>query len=154
MSTPLVAAFLKRWPELPKLQKASEKTPLKFFHQHNCRSEERIQQRLQEIGQAVAATHDAALLKAGNLCIPVSIQLLATLRDAIAEFDRQIEAIYHVHPDRFIIASFPGAGPALEPRLIAALGTNSERFGSASHTASRIVIATVTARVRKSLWVH
>jgi hypothetical protein len=154
VSSPLVAALLKRWPELPKLQKASQKTLRKFFHEHNCRSEERIQQRLQEIGQAVIATQDAALLKAANLCIPVSIQLLATLRDAIAEFDRQIEAIYQLHPDRLLMASLPGAGPVLEPRLIAALGTNRERFASASNMASSFGIAPVTESSGKSRWVH
>ena len=154
MSTPLVGDLLKRWPELPKLQKASAKTLRKFFDQHNCRSEERIQQRLDEIGQAVPATTDAALLRTGNLCIQISVQLLASLRAGIAEFDSQIEAIYQTHPDRFITASLPGAGPALEPRLLAALGTNRERFESASNMACCFGIAPVTESSGKSRWVH
>jgi hypothetical protein len=54
--------------------------------------------------------------------------LVAHLRTAIAGFDRQIKATYESHPDRFLTASLPGAGPALEPRLIAALGSERERF--------------------------
>src|ERR1022692_1288576 len=154
MSTPLVGDLLIRWPELPKLQKASAKTLRKFFDQHNCRSEERIQQRLEEIGQAVPATTDAALLRTGNLCIQLSVQLLAGLRAGIAEFDKQIEAIYQTHPNRFITASLPGAGPALEPRLLAALGTNRERFESASNMACCFGIAPVTESSGKSRWVH
>ena len=154
MSTPLVGDLLKRWPELPKLQKASAKTLRKFFEQHNCRSEERIQQRLEAIGQAVPATTDAALLRTGNLCIQISVQLLESLRAGIAEFDNQIEAIYQTHPDRFLTASLPGAGPALEPRLLAALGTNRERFASASNMACCFGIAPVTESSGKSRWVH
>lgn len=154
MSTPLVGDLLRRWPQLPALQKASEKTLRKFFVQHNCRSEERIQKRLDEIGQAVVATTDAALLKAGDLCVGVAVELLTALRAGIAEFDRQIEDLYQAHPDRFLTESLPGAGPALEPRLIAALGTNRERFESASDMACCFGIAPVTVSSGKSLWVH
>jgi Transposase/Transposase IS116/IS110/IS902 family len=154
MSSPLVGDLLKRWPELPKLQKASKKTLRTFFQQHNCRSEERIQQRLEAIGQAVPATTDAALLRAGNLCIQLLVQMLTNLRAGVAEFDSQIEAIYQTHPDRLITASLPGAGPALEPRLLAALGTNRERFASASNMACCFGIAPVTESSGKTLWVH
>jgi hypothetical protein len=151
MSTPLVGDLLKRWPELPKLQKASKKTLRTFFQQHNCRSEERIQERLEVIGSAVPATTDAALLMAGNLCIQLALN---NFRAGIAEFDSQIEAIYQTHPDRLITASLPGAGPALEPRLLAALGTNRQRFASASKMACCFGIAPVTESSGKTRWVH
>ena len=154
LSTPLVGDLLKRWPGLPKLKKAAEKTLRTFFHQHNCRSEERIRQRLDEIGQAVSATNDAALLKAGTLRVQISVVLLANLRTAIADFDREIKATYESHPDRFITASLPGAGPVLEPRLIAALGSKRERFESASNMACCFGIAPVTESSGNSRWVH
>ena len=154
MSTPLVGDLLQRWPQLPALQKASEKTLRKFFAEHNCRSEERIQQRLDEIGKAVPATTDAALLKTGDICIHLTVQVLVVLRAGIAEFDRQIEAVYQSHPDRFLMASLPGAGPVLEPRLIAALGTNRERFESASSMACCFGIAPVTVSSGNSHSVH
>jgi len=154
MSIPLVGDLLKRWPELPKLQKASKKTLRTFFPQHNCRSAERIQQRLEAIGQAVPATTDAALLRAGNLCIQLLVQVLTNLRAGIAEFDRQIEDIYQAHPDRLITASLPGAGPALEPRLLAALGTVRTRFQSASNMASCFGIAPVTESSGKTRIIH
>jgi transposase len=154
LSTPLVGDLLKRWPGLPKLKKAAEKTLRTFFGQHNCRSEERIQQRLDEIGQAVPATNDAALLKTGTLRVQISVVLLANLRTAIADFDRQIEAAYASHPDRFITESLPGAGPVLEPRLVAALGSKRERFESASNMACCFGIAPVTESSGNSRWVH
>ena len=154
VSTPLVGDLLKRWPELAKLKRARPETLLQFFHDHNCRSEERNQQRLEELRTAVTATHDAALLRTANLMIQTSIQMLAALRAAIDQFDGQIQAVYAAHPDRFLIESFPGAGPALEPRLIAALGTDRTRFQSAADMACCFGIAPVTESSGNSRWVH
>jgi transposase len=153
-AAPLVGDLLLRWPTLLQLQKASPKTLLKFFHQHNCRSEERIQQRLTEIRQAVPATTDEALLETGTLCIQTCVRTLAQMRTSIAAFDRQIAEVYRGHPDRAIMESFPGAGPALEPRMIAAVGSRRERFDSANAIACFVGIAPVKESSGNSCWVH
>jgi Transposase/Transposase IS116/IS110/IS902 family len=154
VSTPLVGDLLQRWPDLARLKKARPETLLRFFHDHNCRSAERNQQRLEEIRTAVSATQDAPLLQTANLMIQNSIQMLTTLRTAIEQFDCQIQAVYAVHPDRILIDSFPGAGPALSPRLIAALGTDRSRFQSAANMACCFGIAPVTESSGNSRWVH
>jgi transposase len=151
---PLVADLLLRWPTLQELQKAKPKTLLRFFHQHNCRSEERTQERLQQIRQAVPATDDPALLQAGILSIQNAARILAGMRQGIAEFDRQIAVTYQAHPDRFITESLPGAGPALEPRLIAAAGSLRDRFDSAYNMECCFGIAPVTEGSGNSLWIH
>lgn len=153
-SCALVGALLTRWPALPDLQKARPATLRQFFHKHHCRSQEHIQKRIEEIGKAVPATHDVALLQTAQLSIQTSIRLLADLREAIAAFDRQIAAVYQKHPDRFLMESFPGAGPALEPRLIAAVGSRRERFESASAMACFAGVAPVTVASGNSSWVH
>jgi transposase len=154
LTTPMVGDLLLRWPTLQQVQKASPKVLLKFFHQHNCRSEERIQERLTEIRKAVPATNDPAVLQTGVLCIRNSIRLLELMRAGIAAFDRQIKETYDVHPDRFIVESLPGAGPALEPRLLAAVGTLRDRFDSANSLASFVGIAPVTERSGNACWIH
>jgi transposase len=153
-SCELVGALLLRWPTLQALQKARPKTVQKFFHRHNCRSEERIEERLEQIGKAVPATLDAALLETALLCIRTSVDLLARMREAIAEFDRKIETVYQSHPDYAIMQSFPGAGPALEPRLIAAVGSRRERFESAGDMASFVGIAPVKEASGNGVWIH
>lgn len=150
----MVGALLLRWPTLLALQKARPRTLRTFFHQHNCRREELIEQRLQQIRQAVSATNDAALLETALLCIHNSVRLLAQMRDSIATFDRQIATTYRQHPDRAILESFPGAGPALEPRLIAAVGTQRERFESATSLACFTGIAPVKEASGKQMWIH
>jgi transposase len=153
-SSPLVEDLLLRWPTLPQLQKATPKTLLKFLQRHNCRSEERNQQRLAEFRQAVAATHDPALLSSGVLCIQNAVRLLAQMRAGIAAFDVQIAEVFKSHPDRAIVESLPGAGPVLEPRLIAAVGTQRDRFASAKALAGFTGIAPVTEASGNSRWVH
>lgn len=131
----MVGALLRRWPTLQALPQASPKVLRKFFTQHNCRSEEAIQERLQQIPLAVVATTDAALVESASMCIQNSVRLLEIMREGIAAFDRAILETYRNHPDRALMESFPGAGPALEPRLIAAVGSRRERFESATSRA-------------------
>jgi hypothetical protein len=153
-ATPLVADLLMRWPTLQELQKSSPKTLRKFFHQHNCRSEDRTEERLEQLRQAVPATHDPALLRAGTLSIQNATRILASMRQGIAEFDRQIAVTYQAHPDRFITESLPGAGPALEPRLIAAVGSQRDRFPTAYNMNCCFGVAPVTERSGNSVWIH
>lgn len=150
----MVGQWLLRWPTLQALQKVSARVVRKFLHQHNCRSAERIEERIRQIGQAVAATNDPALLETGILCIQHSIRILQEIREGIAEFDKQIAVTYRDHPDRSVMESFPGAGPALEPRLIAAVGTMRERFESAQSLASFAGIAPVKQASGKTVWIH
>jgi transposase len=71
------------------------------------------------------------------------VRIVRTVRDAILSYDQQIETLARQHPDFAIIDSLPGVGPALAPRLIAALGTQRDRYQSASELQSYSGIAPV-----------
>jgi len=154
VDSPLVGALLKRWHTLESLQKARPDTVRSFFTAHNCRSQELIQQRLDQIRQAVPAVRDKALIEAAQAMTKVLVELIATLREGIADFDRQIAQAVAAHPDFAIFDSFPGAGSALAPRLLAAFGSQRERFQSAADLQTFSGIAPVTERSGKSEWVH
>jgi len=146
--------FLKRWPTLPLLQKARRETIEKFFHRHNCRSEELIQKRLDEVPQAVVATTDAAIVDSSVTMVLALVELMAVLRTHIAALDREIAATAAAHPVLPIVASLPGAGPVMMPRLIAALGTQRQRFACASELSSATGIAPVKHASGQSEWTH
>lgn len=154
VDTALVEAFLKRWPTLEKLQKARRSTLETFFHEHHCRSQQRNEQRLQEIQQAIPATRDEAVIQAGVSMVQILVATIATLREGIAELDRQIQKISGAHEDFGIYQSLPGAGPALAPRLLAALGTQRERFQSAGDIHCQSGIAPIVEKSGKKQWVH
>jgi hypothetical protein len=63
--------------------------------------------------------------------VQVIAQLLRSLLEGIAKLDRKIEEAAGAHPDFFIFESLPGAGAALAPRLLAALGSQRDRYDSA-----------------------
>ena len=109
IDSPLVADLLKRWPTLEVLQRARSATVRSFFTQHNCRSLELIEQRLEAIRQALPAIRDQALIEAATAMTKVLVELIATLREGIACFDRQIAQAAAAHPDFAIFDSFPGA---------------------------------------------
>ena len=58
------------------------------------------------------------------------------------------------HPEERLFASFPSAGPVLVPRLIAAFGTQRDRYGTAADLQSLSGIAPVTERSGRQEWVH
>ena len=154
VASPLAGEFLLRWPTLAELQQAPLPTVRHFLHQHNCRNQERIDQCLQQIPTAIAASNDSALLLARNLAIRSHVRMIAELRAAIASYDTTIAGIYKQHPDFFLIDSLPGAGAAMAPRILAALGTDRDRFSSASEVQSFSGIAPVVKRSGKQRWVH
>jgi hypothetical protein len=58
------------------------------------------------------------------------------------------------HPDYDLVKSFPGAGPALTPRLIAALGSQRGWYQTAHEIQCYSWIAPVVASSGKQRWVH
>jgi hypothetical protein len=80
--------------------------------------------------------------------------MIAVLRESITEMERQIEPVLQAHPDYAIVASLPGAGEALEPRLLAALGSRRERWQSAEELQCYSGIAPVVERSGNSEQVH
>ena len=90
IESPVVADLLKRWPSLEVLQSARSATVRSFFTQHNCRSLELIEQRLEAIRQALPAVRDQALIEAATAMTKVLVELIATLREGIAYFYRPI----------------------------------------------------------------
>src|SRR6185369_3159739 len=95
-----------------------------------------VDRRLEEIRSALPATHDVAVACSCSAAVLALVRIVRTVRDAILSYDQQIETLARQHPDFAIIDSLPGAGPALVPRLIAALGTQRDRYQSASELQS------------------
>jgi transposase len=154
ITSPIAGDFLERWPSLQKVQKAKPETLRKFFIQrHSCKLDN-IDRRLEEIRRAVPATHDAAVTCSCSAAVLALVRIVRAVRDAILCYDQQIETLAREHPDFAIIDSLPGVGPALAPRLIAALGTQRDRYHSASELQSYSGIAPVLASSGKQHWVH
>jgi len=153
VSSAVVGDFLDRWPTLEKLQKARPETLRQFFQQHHV-GKSPIDRRLEEIQRAVPATRDGAVIHCCCAEVGALVAVLREIRSAISSYDEQIETLARQHSDFAIMESLPGAGAALVPRLIAAMGTRRDRYHNATELQAYSGIAPVLASSGKHHWVH
>ena len=146
--------FLTKWPTWEKIKRAKPDTIRAFYHQHGCRSNERIEERLKGIRNAKALTADPAVIETSVCIVQTIVQALYPIHRSIVRLEKEIEQRFNTHPDNAIFISFPGAGAALAPRLLAAMGSDRNRFESASEVQTYSGIAPVTERSGKHIWIH
>ena len=154
LTTPMACAFLQKWPTLEAVQKAGPQRLRQFYYGQHSRAEELIQQRLKLLAQAQPLTTDTAVVAAQSLLVKSVARELAALPAILAEYDQQIATLFAAHADHGIWDSFPGAGPALAPRLAAAWGTQRARFESSEAMAALSGIAPVKQASGRSVWIH
>ena len=143
--------FLLRWPTLEAAQKATSRALKTFFSKHNCQDVER---RIEEIRKAICATHDQAVIRSAMFMVQATVRQIQTIQQDISQCEERIEQLTKSHPDFAIFDSLPGAGDALIPRLIAALGTQRDRFSSAAEIQSYSGIAPVVKQSGNTRMTH
>src|ERR1043165_7559925 len=146
--------FLRRWPNLAAVKKVKATTLRAFFYQHNCRSEQRIRQRLESIARAVALTEDCAIVQPLQLQAMGLAELLNALRQQIKNYDEHIQTIFQEHSEAGFFAALPGAGPVLAPRLAALFGTQRANWPSALDLLCRTGVAPVQKQSGKQCLVQ
>jgi len=152
--TMIFCYFLLRWPSLEQAKRARKQTLIDFFNQHNSRYSSVNEKRINSIKEAEVLTNDKAIIAPNLLLIECLIVQLKQLMLSIERFDIEIKAIYKQHKDRFIFDSLPGAGPQIAPRLLAAMGSNRDRYHSCEEIQKYAGIAPVTERSGKKEWIH
>jgi transposase len=146
--------FLEKWPTLEALQQARPAQIRKLYLDYGKPRPESLEQRLEQIRQARPLTTDPAAVLSGTMMVRALIELIGPLLATLERFDQQIAALFRKHPDRLLFESFPGAGAVLAPRLLAAFGTDRDRFESAQQIQQLSGIAPVTEQSGKQRWVH
>jgi transposase len=154
LDTELVCALLERWPTLEQLQKVPPAKLRTFFRKHHCRDQELLERRILAIRQSIPAIRDRAVIEAKSTVVKVIVQLIRTLLEGIADLDEKIEEAAAAHPDFFIFESLPGAGAVLAPRLLAAFGSQRDRYASADEVQKYSGIAPVMEKSGKKQWIH
>ena len=142
--------FLAKWPSLINIKKAREQTVVTFFTTHNSRSQEKIKKRLVLLKKAMPLTYDQAVIKSSLMLVKLLLKQIHDLNNALAEYDQELKTLYDSHQDKDIFDSFPGSGPALGPRLLAAWGTDRDRYDSAESMQKYAGVAPVTKASGKS----
>lgn len=154
LGTPMACDWLLKWPTLETAQRARPQTVRAFFYAHNSRSAVHIESVLAAIGEARPLTRDAAVLAVHPLTVQMLAKQLRLLHGSIAEYERQIAALFRPHPDAFLFESLPGAGAVIAPRLLTAFGSDRSRHPTAQDMQAYAGIAPVVERSGKSCWTH
>ena len=154
LGRPASSEFLAQWPSLAAVQQAPRSQLRDFYRRHFRLSPQQLQERLVQIREAQPLTTDPAVLEADALIVSLLAAQLQTLLSSIRRLETAIANLFHLHPDRNIWESLPGAGAALAPRLLVGLGTDRERYQKAGEVQTFSGIAPVTASSGKSRWIH
>lgn len=148
-------ALLARFPSQRELQRASPRKLVEWFTRlrrvvDDPPADPRLDPRVIALQQAQPVVTDEAVLRAGRLAVKHLVTQLQQLNETIAEYEREIAALVQQHPDAQLFGSFAGAGQALVPRLVAAFGTDRQRYASAADLQQLSGIAPVQVRSGKS----
>jgi len=154
LRTPLAWDFIDQFPSLERAQQASRLAVLKVYRTHTRRPAGEIEALCDEIQSARPLTTDRAILESSALLAPILVAQLRALAAGIERVEQQLGNLFAAHPDHARLQSFPGAGKALAPRLLAAWGSDRQRFASAANMQCFAGPAPVTSRSGKSQWVH
>jgi transposase len=149
----IVNQLLRKWPTLEQLQRARPSRVAEFLRKHRV-PDARATILQHAIETSIPATKDCAVVEASVLIVRRLVLQLEALREAIREHDERISSRTASHPDIRIFSSLPGAGPVMVPRLIAAFGTQRQRYATASEIQCYSGIAPVTESSGKQKWIH
>lgn len=149
LASPLITTLLKRWGTLQALKRPKLRTLEAFFKEHGVQTESRRRELAQAVRAAEPLTRDAAILSSHAAYAQSLAKQLADLVASIEQFDEQLAEAVAQHEDEPLFRSLPGAGDALVPRLIAAFGSDRDRYASAAELQNCTGIAPVTVQSGK-----
>jgi hypothetical protein len=127
LDTPCIGDVLTRWPTLPAVQQTDDATLRTFFQAHQAHHGTMHQRRMAGMRQAIPATTDQAVIRAAAMRVHALVEHVGCLPEAIARFDKALDARTRSPADVPMVASWPGAGPVHPSRLISALGPDRRR---------------------------
>ena len=122
--------FIMEFPTPGRLAKAGKRRWEKFLHTHKLWRAETAQKRLELFGRADQFKGSDPLIEAKSRLAQSLCKLLRTLQQQLDEYRKAIEALFRSHPDHDLFGSLPGAKKVLAPRLLAAIGTDPQRYGN------------------------
>ena len=151
---PLMLELLRRYPDPRQLKKADRRVLVKVFAEFKLRNEKQQHELLEAIRSMKLTTTDAVLLEASAILIQTCVLQMRTLNKSITELEARLKQEMDQHPDAELFRSLPGAGQHLAPRLLAAFGSQRNRFASADAMLAFTGIAPVRKQSGRTNIVH
>lgn len=154
IDTKMFCDFIQQWSTLKHAKRARQSTLTSFFKSHRCVRSTVINKRISAIKSAMPLTEDEGVIIPFERLVRALTLQLAQVLATIHEYDLDIARRFRKHAEYEIFESLPGAGPVFGPRLLAAFGSNRDRFESADEINRLSGVAPVLKRSGKKSWVH
>lgn len=154
LHAPMAIGFLRRWPSLQAARKSDPEEMAAFYRRSHCSRRDVIEERLRVVAESVALTDDPAIMDVMELRISSCLDHIEACSRAIARYDKELARRYAESEDKPIFDSLPGAGPALGPRLLSAMGEDRSRYSSREALQRHSGVAPVTQSSGKKRIVH
>jgi len=154
LTKPMSWAFLLKWSTLADVRKSSKNKLLDFFYAHHVRRGDQINGLYEQVQSAKALVTDTALVDTSVLMVRSLCTQLQDLQAGIDRHDTEIEALYARHPENHLFSDLGGAGKVLGPRLVAAFGSDREKYKDAGEVQKMSGIAPVVEASGKTTWTH
>jgi transposase len=146
----IVSAFLKKWPNLQNLKKARRSTLQKFWHTHGSRWTKRVDQFFDQISQRTDITTYSKWLIPHSAYTQALAAELTALHPCIRAYDQRIAQLTKEHSAYCVVSQLPGAGPVLKSRILAIMGEGKKQCIRAEELAVISGIAPVIKSSGKS----
>lgn len=151
ISINVAIALLKRWPDPRQIKRASVTILGRVLREAGIRNKAKVEDLIHQIRQSKLLTRDNAIHDAMTIMFKTECTVILELNKAIEKFEESIEKAMKTHQDAPLFTALPGAGKALAPRLLAAFGSDRQRFANADEVAAYSGIAPVTRQSGKSI---
>jgi transposase len=122
--------FVLAFPTPDALVGAGKRRWEKFLHSHRLWRPETAEKRLKLFAQADQFKASKPIVLAKSQLAVSLCKLLCTLGQQLKLYRQQIEKLFEEHPDHDLFGSLPGAKKMLAPRLLGAVGSDPNRYGS------------------------
>jgi len=138
-----VVRLLLKYPTLAAARAAGRTRLRKLFFATGTK--DKIEQRLDVLLAAMPLSTDEVLLRSSARHARAICGQLASLNQSIRAYDRAIEELVAQHQDYAVVQALP-CGATTKARIIAALGDDRTRYGSAEELAAATGIAPLTTQ--------
>ena len=121
--------FIVEFPTPQSLVKAGRRRWHKFLHAHKLWRPETVQKRLEIFARADQFKGSEAVTEVKSQLALSLCKVLRAVDQQLSHYSKQIQAAFKDHPDHDLFGSLPGAKKVLAPRLLAAIGSDCDRYG-------------------------
>ena len=129
LNAPIAVDFLKSYPSPQKLLKEDKKIVEQYFNERSSSKSKTIV-RMKIIDDLEAVVTDKDLLEMYETEVLDLVDKIENLTQSIKRYEEKIDRKYHQSEDYEIFHSFPGAGEALGPRIMAFFGEDRSLYES------------------------